>query len=118
MPRTLTNCLFFFLMIRRPPRSTLFPYTTLFRSWQSAEWAKEKGLYAEIFENIEEMDAAVETLANKLASSNPEAMRLLKGIFWEGTENWDTLLQDRAAMSGQLVLSDFTINAISAFNKK
>src|SRR2546430_10374992 len=25
-------CLFFFLMIRRPPRSTLFPYTTLFRS--------------------------------------------------------------------------------------
>src|SRR5690554_8202147 len=86
--------------------------------WQSAEWAKEKGLYAEIFENIEEMDAAVETLANKLASSNPEAMRLLKGIFWEGTENWDTLLQDRAAMSGQLVLSDFTINAISAFKKK
>src|SRR4051812_49888448 len=26
---------FFFLMIRRPPRSTLFPYTTLFRSWTS-----------------------------------------------------------------------------------
>src|SRR3712207_7338776 len=26
------QCLFFFLMIRRPPRSTLFPYTTLFRS--------------------------------------------------------------------------------------
>src|SRR2546425_9204923 len=28
---------FFFLMIRRPPRSTLFPYTTLFRSRRSAE---------------------------------------------------------------------------------
>src|SRR5205809_6181987 len=28
------NYLFFFLMIRRPPRSTLFPYTTLFRSSQ------------------------------------------------------------------------------------
>src|SRR5687767_15770226 len=27
-------CLFFFLMIRRPPRSTLFPYTTLFRSFE------------------------------------------------------------------------------------
>src|SRR5947209_19350538 len=27
-----TTCFFFFLMIRRPPRSTLFPYTTLFRS--------------------------------------------------------------------------------------
>src|SRR3712207_8700479 len=29
------TCLFFFLMIRRPPRSTLFPYTTLFRSGDS-----------------------------------------------------------------------------------
>src|SRR3712207_8344442 len=27
---------FFFLMIRRPPRSTLFPYTTLFRSWSGS----------------------------------------------------------------------------------
>src|SRR3712207_7695724 len=27
---------FFFLIIRRPPRSTLFPYTTLFRSWAAA----------------------------------------------------------------------------------
>src|SRR3712207_9357805 len=33
IPRALTSTLFsFFLMIRRPPRSTLFPYTTLFRS--------------------------------------------------------------------------------------
>src|SRR3712207_7143508 len=29
---------FFFLMIRRPPRSTLFPYTTLFRSWAAVGW--------------------------------------------------------------------------------
>ena len=86
--------------------------------WESAEWAKEKGLYADIFDSIEEMDAAVDTLANKLATSNPEAMRLLKGIFWQGTENWDTLLQERAAMSGELVLSEFTINAINAFKKK
>jgi len=64
------------------------------------------------------MDAAIETLTNKLATSNPEAMKLLKGIFWEGTEDWDTLLQNRAALSGELVLSDFTINAINAFKKK
>ncbi len=86
--------------------------------WQTAEWAQEKGLYAELFDSVEEMDAAVDVLANRLASSNPEAMKLLKGIFWEGTENWDTLLQDRAAMSGELVLSEFTINAINAFKKK
>jgi len=64
------------------------------------------------------MDKAVDVLANKLANSNPEAMQLLKDVFWEGTEHWDTLLKTRAAMSGKLVLSDFTINAISAFKKK
>ncbi len=86
--------------------------------WQTAQWAKEKGLYAEIFDSADEMDKAIDVLANKLADSNPEAMRLLKQIFWEGTENWDTLLKDRAAMSGKLVLSEFTINAINSFKKK
>ena len=86
--------------------------------WYPASWAKEKGLYAEIFENAEEMDAAIATLAEKLANSNPEAMQLLKGVFWEGTDHWDTLLAERAAMSGKLVLSDFTINAINSFKKK
>ncbi|MGV6861627.1 MAG: enoyl-CoA hydratase/isomerase family protein [Putridiphycobacter sp.] len=87
-------------------------------TWQSAEWAKEKGLYAEIFDTVEEMDEAIDILANKLADSNPEAMHLLKQIFWEGTENWGELLKERAAMSGQLVLSDFTVNAINSFKKK
>ena len=86
--------------------------------WYPADWAKEKGLYAEVSESIEEMDAAIEVLANKLASSNPQAMSMLKKVFWEGTENWDTLLVERAAMSGELVLSDFTRNAINAFKKK
>ncbi len=86
--------------------------------WYSAEWAKEKGLYAETFESAEEMDKAIEVLAEKLAKSNPEAMSMLKKVFWEGTENWDELLLERAAMSGKLVLSDFTRNAINAFKKK
>ena len=86
--------------------------------WYSANWAREKGLYADVFEDAEQMDEAIETLANKLASSNPEAMRMLKQVFWEGTEHWDVLLSDRAAMSGKLVLSDFTRNAIQAFKKK
>ncbi|MCO6501405.1 MAG: enoyl-CoA hydratase/isomerase family protein [Vicingus serpentipes] len=86
--------------------------------WYSAEWAKEKSLYAEIFDSVEEMDEAIEKLANQLAGSNPEAMSMLKKVFWEGTENWDQLLLERAAMSGQLVLSDFTKNAINSFKKK
>jgi len=86
--------------------------------WQTANWAKEKGLYAEVFDTVEKMDESINTLAKKLASSNPEAMRLLKKIFWEGTEHWDELLAERAGMSGKLVLSDFTVQAINKFKKK
>ncbi len=86
--------------------------------WYSAEWAKEKSLYAEVFDTIEEMDKATKKLANQLANSNPEAMKLLKKVFWEGTEHWGKLLVERAAFSGKLVLSDFTRNAIDEFKKK
>ena len=86
--------------------------------WQSAQWAKEKGLYAELFETVEEMDKSINTLTAKLASSNPEAMAMLKKIMWQGTENWDELLLERAGMSGKLVLSEFTINAINKFKQK
>lgn len=87
-------------------------------AWQSAEWATEKGLYAAIYDDIDQLDEAVDTLSNKLADSNPEAMKLLKEVFWQGTDHWDQLLSDRAALSGELVLSDFTVNAINAFKKK
>lgn len=86
--------------------------------FHSANWAREKGLYAEVFETVEEMDKAIDVLANKLAASNPEAMSKLKKIFWEGTEGWDSLLKVRAGMSGELVLSDFTKNAINQFKSK
>lgn len=86
--------------------------------WQSAAWAKEKGLYAEIFSAAADMDKSIEALAQRLATSNPEAMAMLKKIMWEGTENWDDLLMQRAGMSGQLVLSDFTVNAITKFKSR
>ena len=86
--------------------------------WQTAQWAKEKGLYAEVFETVADMDKGIATLANKLANSNPEAMMMLKKVMWQGTENWDTLLIDRAGMSGTLVLSEFTVNAINKFKQK
>ncbi|OFZ56174.1 MAG: enoyl-CoA hydratase [Bacteroidetes bacterium RIFCSPHIGHO2_02_FULL_44_7] len=86
--------------------------------WQSAEWAYSRGLYAELYDNADEMDEAIDMLADKLSKSNPEAMALLKKIFWQGTEHWDTLLAERAVISGTLVLSDFTVNAINKFKKK
>lgn len=87
-------------------------------SWRSSEWAMQKGLYNEIFDNHEKMDEAIQTLAAKLSKSNPTAMLALKKIFWEGTDDWDTLLVDRAAISGTLVLSDFTREAIQAFKNR
>ena len=85
--------------------------------WKSAEWAREKGLYADIFSTVEELDKAVQGLAEKLSQSSPDAMAQLKKVMWEGTENWDTLLMERAEMSGRLVLSDFTKNYIEKFKK-
>ena len=85
--------------------------------WQTAQWAKEKGLYSEIFDTVEAMDESISTLANTLAKSNPEAMQMLKKVFWQGTSHWDELLLERAAMSGKLVLSEFTRNAINKFKK-
>lgn len=84
-------------------------------AWWTAEWAHQKGLYSNLFDTAEEMDLAIEALATKLASSNPEAMKQLKSVFWEGTEHWDELLAKRAQISGELVLSDFTREAITRF---
>jgi methylglutaconyl-CoA hydratase len=85
---------------------------------QTADWAKTRGLYFDVLPTIEEMDAAITALCEKLLTSNPDALRLLKKVFWEGTDNWDELLDERAAMSGMLVLSDFTKNAIASFKGK
>ena len=86
--------------------------------WRSAEWAKRHGLYSEIHKTILEVDDSVAALAERLAHSNPAAMAHLKKVFWHGTEHWDTLLSERAAISGHLVLSDFTKNAINKFKAK
>lgn len=103
---------------RKIGRSAMSQLAINATEWQSAEWARSKGLYTEIFATADEMDEAIATLAGKLSKSNPEAMGMLKQIFWEGTEHWDDLLAERAAMSGKLVLSEFTVNAINAFKKK
>ena len=86
--------------------------------WFDSNWAKEKGLYTEVFNSVDEMDAEIENLATTLSQSNPEAMQELKKVMWEGTENWDTLLMERAERSGKLVLSEFTRNAIEKFKTK
>ena len=86
--------------------------------WRNADWAKQKGLFAEVHQSVNNMDESVYRLANTLAHSNPEAMAEMKKMFWQGTENWDLLLRERATISGRLILSDFTKKAIDTFKSK
>ncbi|GAB4142456.1 MAG: enoyl-CoA hydratase/isomerase family protein [Bacteroidia bacterium] len=86
--------------------------------WRDAKWALQNGLYTDIYPDTASLDEAVHALAKRLAASNPEAMMMLKKVFWQGTDHWDTLLLERAEMSGKLVLSEFTVNAINKFKQK
>ncbi len=84
-------------------------------TFYSAEWAKQKGLYTQVFETVEELDNEVQTFAEGLCNYNPEAMKEMKKVIWNGTEDWDQLLAERAEISGRLVLSDFTKETLKKF---
>ncbi|HXB31615.1 MAG TPA: enoyl-CoA hydratase/isomerase family protein [Puia sp.] len=86
-------------------------------SWRTAEWAKTRGLYSEVHMNMQELDESVQRLVNHLIRSNPQAVKEIKKIFWQGTSHWDQLLLERAKISGQLVISEQAQKAIRLFNK-
>jgi methylglutaconyl-CoA hydratase len=85
--------------------------------WCTADWAKSKNLFQEVFETVEQLDAYIDHFCKNLCSYSPEALAELKRIFWQGTEHWDALLHERAAISGRLALSEFTKRAIAEFKK-
>ncbi|PYP65130.1 MAG: enoyl-CoA hydratase, partial [Gemmatimonadetes bacterium] len=85
--------------------------------WRTARWAEEFGLFSRVYDSVNALDSGLETFARKLARSNPDALSRLKAVMWEGTEDWDRLLAERAEMSGSLVTSEFTRAAIAAFEK-
>jgi methylglutaconyl-CoA hydratase len=85
--------------------------------WKTAIWANQKGLYAKVFDTTAELDLEITAFTNKLASYNPEALIEMKKVFWEGTENWNILLYERAEISGKLVLTDFSKKALNQFKK-
>ena len=98
-------------------KTAMAEMTLAAHEWKTADWAEAKGLYAHTFETVEELDAAIADFSAKLSSCNPEALLEMKKVLWEGTQHWDTLLLERAAISGKLVLSDFTRKALSQFKK-
>ncbi len=85
--------------------------------WKNAYWAKEKGLYSQVFDDIATLDKELDFFVRKLSEYNPEALEEWKKVLWKDTQHWNTLLTDRAAITGKLVLSDFTRNALSKFKK-
>ena len=103
--------------VSRKIGKTAMAEMTLETEWKSSNWAKEKGLYAKVFETTTELDAEISAFANKLAAYNPNALVEMKKVFWEGTENWNTLLYERAEISGKLVLSDFSKKALNQLKK-
>ncbi|MFS4468954.1 enoyl-CoA hydratase/isomerase family protein [Maribacter sp. 2210JD10-5] len=85
--------------------------------WKSAYWAQEKGLFSKVFDDIKELDKELDFFVQKLASYNPEGLSEWKKVLWNNTDHWDTLLTERAAITGKLVLSEFTRNALVKFKK-
>jgi methylglutaconyl-CoA hydratase len=102
---------------RKMGKTTMSQLTIDADSFFSAEFANDKGLYANVYDSIEALDNAVSDLAKKLVSYNSEALKEMKTIFWQGTENWDAILDERAKISGKLVLSAFTKETLRRFNQ-
>lgn len=98
-------------------KTAMTEMTLAAHEWKTADWAVTKGLYANTFETIEALDAAIVDFTDKLSSYNPEALAEMKKVLWDGTQEWKTLLLERAAISGRLVLSDFTKKALLQFKK-
>jgi methylglutaconyl-CoA hydratase len=87
-------------------------------TWRSADWARRKGLFAELHADTNGMDDSIERLSTTLSHSHPEAMHEIKKSFWKGTEHWDELLHQRAAISGRLILSSYSKEFIATFRSK
>ena len=88
------------------------------KEWVSAEWCKDNGFYNKVFKTKEELKAATQEFSEQLSKYSPEAMQNLKSIFWENAANWDEIMPQRAAMSGKLVLSEFTKETLNKFKSK
>ncbi len=104
--------------VQRKIGMSAFGIAAIDADWHDAHWAKDHGLYAQIYETVKDLDQGVRDLTSKLAGYNPAAMAKLKSVLWEGTESWETLLPTRAGFTAELVLSDYVKNAVSKIQGK
>jgi methylglutaconyl-CoA hydratase len=102
---------------RKMGKAATAALTLASNEWKDSEWAKSSGLFTKVFAGQVTLDKELVQFSTKLASYNPEAVSEIKKILWEGTENWETLLYERAAISGKLALSEYTKQALQEFKK-
>jgi len=86
--------------------------------WRNANWAHERGLFAELYTDTIGLDEGINRLVTQLLNSSEQALLALKTVFWSGTDHWDKLLMERAAISGKLILSEASRKAIESFKKR
>ena len=103
--------------VERKVGTAQFSYMSIDADWRTAVWAKQAGLYTDVYKDISTLDSALNSFLTKASEYSPMAMAELKKALWEGTENWDKLLFTRAAISGKLVLSDYSKRMVASFNK-
>ena len=85
--------------------------------WQNAYWGQKSGLYAEVYDSLESLDKKINELSEDLSKSNPDALQEMKKVLWENTSHWNQLMEERAEISGKLVLSEFTRKALEKYKK-
>lgn len=104
--------------IERKIGKTNFITMSIDADWHDSFWAKQAGLFTKVFANRHDLDEAVSALAKKISANSSEAIAEMKKIFWEGTENWESLLEERAEVSGKLVLSEYAKNYMKSFKSR
>ena len=101
--------------IERKIGTGAFSLMALDADWREAAWAERHGLYGRVLDSPAELEQILDHLVRDLSAANPEAVRLIKAATWRGTDDWPELLERRAEMSGELVLSEYARAAIARF---
>ncbi|HEY9229606.1 MAG TPA: enoyl-CoA hydratase/isomerase family protein [Gemmatimonadaceae bacterium] len=104
-------------VIERKIGSGAFTAMAIDADWRDAHWAAAQGLYARVVDSVAGLDATADALARQLAAANPEAVTQIKANAWTGIDGWQSLLTERAAMSGRMVLSEYSRQAIAKFKQ-
>jgi len=104
--------------VERKIGKAAFSSLALDTDWHDAFWAKNCGLFTKVFATISELDEEVHKLAGHMSKYSPDAMAEMKKMLWEGTDNWDELLEKRAEISGRLILSEYSKNYLKNFSSK